>query len=99
MGLDKLNWRVKMPIGGGIDFNKFCGAPPVHVVMYTLKNNGVSDRRHITSRKNYFFRLVFWSSKKRPAWERVSQIVGSPCRQESGHQRDTEKMGMTGRPR
>merc|ERR1719265_309338 len=35
--LDKLNWKVKLPVGGSVDFNTFAGGPPVHVVIYDLK--------------------------------------------------------------
>lgn len=76
--LDQILWKVIMPIGmGKVDFNQFCGRPPVHVVMYYLSTAPGQERekRHLESRKNYVLNLAFWSSERRPAWERVSSIL------------------------
>eukprot|EP00933_Yihiella_yeosuensis_P040632 TRINITY_DN34970_c0_g1_i1.p1 TRINITY_DN34970_c0_g1~~TRINITY_DN34970_c0_g1_i1.p1 ORF type:complete len:432 (+),score=58.94 TRINITY_DN34970_c0_g1_i1:75-1370(+) len=77
--LDKINWKVKMPVMGSLDFNMFCGAPPVHVVIYTMPghNEEREDKRHLESRKNYYMNLAFWSSTNRPEPARVKDIMGS----------------------
>lgn len=72
--LDKLNWQVKMPLLSPVDFNRFCGRPPVHVVIYTLRDD--EDRRHLQRRKNYFFDLAFWSSTDRPDAAKLSELMG-----------------------
>lgn len=72
--LDKLNWQIRVPLMSPLDFNTFCGSPPVHVVLYTLKPG--SEKRHLQSRKNYYFDLAFWSSKVRPPAERIRELLG-----------------------
>lgn len=72
--LDKLNWQVKMPLLSPVDFKRFCGSPPVHVVIYTLRDD--EDSRHLHRRKNYFLDLAFWSSTHRPDTEKLSELMG-----------------------
>jgi hypothetical protein len=84
--LDKLNWQIKLPLSPlPVNFNTFCGSPPVHVVMYTLKPAEEGETRHLEHRKNMYFRLAFWSSKCRPSFEKMDhylrlsdRIVGDP---------------------
>jgi len=65
--LDVVNWQMLGVVPGGVSFNTFCGRPPVHSVIYELDNAACSqDRRHLQSRKNYFFNLAFWSQKFPP---------------------------------
>lgn len=79
--LDKLNWQIRMPLMSPLDFNAFCGSPPVHVVIYTLKTLPGRDgeRRHLQDRKRYFFHLAFWSSKSRPPAGRMRELLGLPA--------------------
>lgn len=74
--LDDLNWQVKsvVPMMGNIDFNKFCGRPPVHLILYELEDSQ-EEVRHIDSRKNYLFRLAFWSSKSLPPQNILAKFV------------------------
>lgn len=72
--LDKLNWQVKMPFFSPFSLNKFCGTPPVHVVIYTLRED--EDNRHLQRRKNYFLNVAFWSSAQRPPVEKLSELLG-----------------------
>jgi len=72
--LDKLNWQVKMPFFSPFDLNKFCGNPPVQVVIYTLRED--EDHRHLQRRKDYFLNVAFWSSAKRPDVARLSELLG-----------------------
>merc|ERR1719460_948681 len=55
--LDRLNWEIlpPVPLMPKINFNDFCGSPPVYCVMYTLKTDELTpkDTRHLESRKNY----------------------------------------------
>jgi len=81
--LDIINWSVKLT-ARNIDFNTFCGTPPVHVVLYTLKpkecyddidSEQQPDTRHLQSRKDYLFRVAFWSSMKRPPSKRFCELT------------------------
>lgn len=70
--LDRVKWEVIMPvIRSRINFNKFAGRPPVHVVIYTLKKDQVQagDPRHLQFKKNYLLDVAFWSSVCRPPKE------------------------------
>jgi len=74
--LDDIKWEVTKVIPfKNIPFNTFCGAPPVHFVLYTLKDEPTDERRHVQSRKDYFFRLAFWSSKHPPSRERLQRLL------------------------
>jgi len=76
--LDKLRWEVRgIPIVTPLDFDKFCGRPPVHVVLYTLKKNQGKDaeKRHLDSRKNYYFNVAFWSSNRRPDPKQIEDLM------------------------
>eukprot|EP00439_Symbiodinium_sp_Y106_P086879 s721_g36.t1 len=52
-----------------------CGRPPLHLVLYTLEGAG-EEKRHLQSRKTYFFRCGFWSSLKRPSKDVVTYFAG-----------------------
>jgi hypothetical protein len=75
--LDVINWEVSGVIPfTKINFNQFCGKPPVHVVMYSIKDaENPKETRHLESRKQYFFDLKFWSSKCTPTPERLRQLL------------------------
>lgn len=74
--LDQINWEMTKIIPfRNFDFNLFCGAPPVHLVFYNLLDDPVGERRHLQSRKNYYFRLAFWSSKHPPSQEKVRALM------------------------
>lgn len=76
--LDKLRWVIKMPLMSPLDFNLFCGAPPVHVVIYSLKKGGRDrEKRHLPSIKQYYFDCAFWSSRCRPPLERIQELLRS----------------------
>jgi hypothetical protein len=76
--LDVIQWQVRGVIPGvTVNFNKFCGQPPVHLVLYTL-DDSEDESRHLQSRKNYYFHCAFWSSMNRPCKERLSQLVPDP---------------------
>jgi len=67
---DALKWEVRgLTPRGSIDFNRFCGAPPVYQILYTLKKptGDGRERRHLESMKNYYIRMPFWSSAKPPS--------------------------------
>lgn len=72
---DVMTWQATgIPIFTPIDLNLYCGKPPLHLVMYTL--NGDDEKRHLQSRKTYFFRVCFWSSLKRPDKDVVMKVAG-----------------------
>lgn len=75
---DALKWEIQgLTLGSSIDFNRFCGGPPVHQVLYTLdKPSGKgNDQRHLESRKKYYLRFAFWSSQKPPSWKVVRELI------------------------
>lgn len=76
--LDVIKWEIRkvMPFKT-FDFNMFCGKPPVHVVFYTLDKTGTTDddKRHLSSRKNYFFRFAIWSSQHKPSREKMRELI------------------------
>jgi len=75
--LDALEWTViGLPIVTPISFNKFAGKPPVHVVLYSLRNAQDNEHRHLAGRKTYYFRAAIWSSKQRPARARIEKLTG-----------------------
>mmetsp|Transcript_5611 Transcript_5611/g.9971 ORF Transcript_5611/g.9971 Transcript_5611/m.9971 type:complete len:415 (+) Transcript_5611:46-1290(+) len=74
--MDKLNWQIKLPLLGRLDVDQFAGAPPVHVVIYTLSRNS-DEQRHLQSRKTYYLNLAFWTSSNRPRGERVMELLGA----------------------
>merc|ERR1712217_959231 len=75
--MDSIKWSITgiMP-GMNINFNNFCKSPPVHCVLYTLKKNSLrdDDKRHLESRKNYYFRSAFWSSEKPIAIKKLKKF-------------------------
>eukprot|EP00746_Dinoflagellata_sp_MGD_P070960 gnl/MRDRNA2_/MRDRNA2_289736_c0_seq1.p1 gnl/MRDRNA2_/MRDRNA2_289736_c0~~gnl/MRDRNA2_/MRDRNA2_289736_c0_seq1.p1 ORF type:complete len:167 (+),score=41.46 gnl/MRDRNA2_/MRDRNA2_289736_c0_seq1:28-501(+) len=74
--LDAIKWEIVGVVPGkAIDFNSFCGKPPVHAVMYFCPDDP-KDQRHLQSKKKYAFDLAFWSSLKRPSPERVKELLG-----------------------
>jgi hypothetical protein len=76
--LDVLKWRVLgIPVLTPISFNKFAGRPPVHAVIYTLMPaSQCDDKRHLQSRKQYYFDATIWSSSFRPEKRRFEQLAG-----------------------
>merc|ERR1712187_1003099 len=75
--LDVINWEVGgVVLFTKINFNQFCGRPPVHVVMYSIHDaDDAKETRHLESRKRYFFDLKFWSSKCTPTPQRLQQLL------------------------
>mmetsp|Transcript_21108 Transcript_21108/g.59010 ORF Transcript_21108/g.59010 Transcript_21108/m.59010 type:complete len:412 (-) Transcript_21108:25-1260(-) len=77
--LDVVKWEIKgIPLMPAFSFNRFCGKPPVHLVLYALKSgdpDSSADSRHLQSRKNYYLRVAFWSSLKRPEPEVFSRLI------------------------
>lgn len=77
--MDNINWKIGGIIPGiTIDMNQFCGRPPVHLVVYELQappKGSEHDERHLDSRKNYLFHMVFWSSLRPPSSQRLRQLL------------------------
>mmetsp|Transcript_12539 Transcript_12539/g.26162 ORF Transcript_12539/g.26162 Transcript_12539/m.26162 type:complete len:410 (-) Transcript_12539:38-1267(-) len=91
---DVLAWRVQgIPVVTPLDLNQYCGRPPIYVVFYTLtpgEPGQETERRHLQSRKQYYFRCGFWSSVKRPSREVVHSFIStapSPTRSAVARQR------------
>merc|ERR1739844_489778 len=75
--MDVPKWVIRGVVPGmTIPFNKFCGAPPVRIVIYSLDESGMTenDQRHLESRKRYYFNLAFWSSQKPPLQETIERM-------------------------
>lgn len=74
--LDKINWKFRLPFAPlPIGMNMFCGSPPVHLVMYTLKPEVDGETRRLQDRKNYYFDIACWSSKDRPPIETLDVLL------------------------
>ncbi|CAJ1430585.1 unnamed protein product [Effrenium voratum] len=74
--MDMINWTViGVPVFTPCDFNLLVGLPPLHMVLYTLDDS--EEKRHLQSRKKYFFRCAFWSSLKRPSANVVKRYAGA----------------------
>jgi hypothetical protein len=77
--LDVLNWSlIGIPMLTPLDFDNFAGRPPVYAVMYKLDpdKDKPEDKRHLNSRKRFYFRTAIWSSKKRPPRELFEKLTG-----------------------
>lgn len=75
--LDNLNWVVLPVIPGFMvqtDFNDLCGHPPVHLCLYDLEDSA-TEKRHVDSRKDYFLKVLFWSSQVLPPQEILQKFV------------------------
>jgi hypothetical protein len=74
--VDVLDWNLLGIVPGGIDFNVFCGRPPVNLVMYELEDseNG-SETRHLQSRKKYYYNMALWSTKAPPSRPQVQAML------------------------
>lgn len=74
--LDVVNWSMLGVVPGGVGFDTFCGAPPVHIVIYELDDShGGKDTRHLQSRKTYWFNLALWSSKVPPSEPTMRKLI------------------------
>mmetsp|Transcript_46598 Transcript_46598/g.135708 ORF Transcript_46598/g.135708 Transcript_46598/m.135708 type:complete len:385 (+) Transcript_46598:144-1298(+) len=76
--LDCVKWELTKIIPfKPIDFNLFCGAPPVHVVMYTLNTKGAleGEKRHLQTRKSYFLRFALWSPLHKPTAAKIRELI------------------------
>jgi hypothetical protein len=91
--IDNALWKIGGVIPGvTVDFNQFCGKPPVHLVIYTLQraqDASSDDHRHLDSRKCYLFHIAFWSSLSRPTSRRLRQLL--PGRFAAGREGSLDK--------
>lgn len=62
---DAIHWEVQMS-GFKLDAAQLCGQPPVYVTLYEMPGVKAddSDRRHLVSRKRYYFKVAMWNSSK-----------------------------------
>jgi len=82
--MDAVKWEVSGVLPMRVNFNKFCGSPPVHCVLYTIKNaegsnneegsQSTKETRHLENRKNYLFHIAFWSTLNPPSQETVAAM-------------------------
>lgn len=77
--LDVIKWEMQKIVPfKSFDFNLMCKAPPVNLVLYTVKEEELQDdKRHLQDKKTYYFRLAFWSSMKPPPMQRLRELVPS----------------------
>eukprot|EP00931_Biecheleriopsis_adriatica_P085835 TRINITY_DN60620_c0_g1_i1.p1 TRINITY_DN60620_c0_g1~~TRINITY_DN60620_c0_g1_i1.p1 ORF type:complete len:379 (+),score=67.23 TRINITY_DN60620_c0_g1_i1:28-1164(+) len=74
--LDSIKWQIQKIVPfRPVDFNTLCGAPPVNLVLYTINDDARGDKRHLQTKKNYYFRLAFWSSLHPPSAKRLRELV------------------------
>lgn len=76
--LDVMDWQMLgIPMVTPLEFNKFCGRPPVGCVLYSMSPSANDkDGRHLQSRKHYYFRANVWSSTRRPEKRRFEHLTG-----------------------
>jgi len=75
---DVIAWEAQnIPLVTPLDINQYCGRPPLYLVFYTLNDGYAGEKRHLQSRKNYYFRCGFWSSEQRPRQSVVLEFLGS----------------------
>lgn len=72
--LDILNWCVRGFTPYGLDFNNFCGAPPIHNVLYALKEDP-DEPRHLESRREYLIHGQLWVSTRTPKKRVIEELV------------------------
>jgi len=74
---DVINWRLLgIPMVGPIDLDRFVGKPPLYCVLYSLAPDDQGEKRHLASRKRYFFRAAIWSSLHRPQRKLLEALTG-----------------------
>jgi len=74
--VDALNWRMLGVVPGGVDFNVMCGRPPIHIVIYELEDAiDPQEKRHLESRKNYYFHSALWSERFPPAPGHLKELL------------------------
>jgi hypothetical protein len=75
--LDGINWQVRKVVPfTTVGFNQFCGKPPVNLVLYSLRDSDdPRETRHLQYRKNYYFRLAFWSSEDKPSKAKLAELL------------------------
>lgn len=75
--LDVISWDLVGVIPKRrLDFNTFCGSPPLHLCIYEVLPSADGEKRHLQSRKQYYFHMLFWSSLKPPSKTKLRQILG-----------------------
>eukprot|EP00403_Amphidinium_massartii_P016281 CAMPEP_0178414690 /NCGR_PEP_ID=MMETSP0689_2-20121128/23165_1 /TAXON_ID=160604 /ORGANISM="Amphidinium massartii, Strain CS-259" /LENGTH=405 /DNA_ID=CAMNT_0020035985 /DNA_START=137 /DNA_END=1351 /DNA_ORIENTATION=+ len=76
---DAIHWEVRgLWPGFRLDACKLCGCPPVYITLYELPphEGDSSDRRHLVSRKRYYFKVAMWSTIAPFDEEMVRNLVG-----------------------
>lgn len=75
--LEKMMWQLHVPFSPvPLNFDIFCGGPPIHYQFYTLKREHQEQRRHLESRKNTYIDVAIWSTFHRPSWGRIHELLG-----------------------
>merc|ERR1712157_226732 len=71
-----VGWSVCKVVPFPIDANNFVRRPPISLCLYSLKKGSLTeeDQRHLESRRQYYFRVDFWSSKKPPSQNQIEQL-------------------------
>jgi len=79
--VDIVNWEMRGVFPGfKMDASKLCGGAPVYVAAYQLMDGPMEDkedRRHLVSRKKYYFKIAVWNELQPPAPEVLSQLLGT----------------------
>jgi len=98
--MDPVGWSIRKVLPMSIDCNLFCKRPPVTMCIYSIKPGSLTedDRRHLESRKRYYFRIEFWSTRKPPTNRQIqdlfpqAELGHTPC---TGEQRErARRMGF-----
>uniref|UniRef100_A0A7S1WPW8 Domain of unknown function at the cortex 1 domain-containing protein n=1 Tax=Alexandrium catenella TaxID=2925 RepID=A0A7S1WPW8_ALECA len=79
--LDVMSWEFRGVFPGfKMNANGLCGAPPVYVVAYDLEGSAEDDedKRHLISKKSYYFKVACWSDRQPPKPEVLQELLGAP---------------------
>mmetsp|Transcript_52964 Transcript_52964/g.119072 ORF Transcript_52964/g.119072 Transcript_52964/m.119072 type:complete len:439 (+) Transcript_52964:157-1473(+) len=77
---DAVHWEVRgLWPGVRLDACKLCGCPPVYIALYELprQEGDQADKRHLVSRKRYYFKVAMWSTIAAVDEDVVRKLVGS----------------------
>lgn len=79
--LDIIDWQLRnVPLVSPFPFDTLLGPPPVYACLYCLSDFGLQpsgkDKKHMQSRKKYYFRAAIWSSNKRPERRIFEALAG-----------------------
>lgn len=83
---DGINWRLAgVPMLPETRLGDVGINPPIYICLYKLKTSVErEDDRHLDSRKDYLFRMAYWSSKLPATSKRVRELLRTETMEDDG---------------